>query len=170
MPQKLIVLPRVCYGSEMRHLPRIVPEGQTELMQLTARIVGAYISENRIPAPKLPEVIATVSASLNMLLRAGAQLEDAREKHVLEEGKAPAADRNKSVFDEYIICLECGQEFISLKRHISKAHGLSPDEYRKRWQLARKYPMSAPHYSARRTEIARSQGLGQIYWKKIVRE
>jgi predicted transcriptional regulator len=135
--------------AEVRTLPNI--DDRTAI-ELTADIVSAYVGNNPLPAAGLPDLIASVSASVRKLSGVAA-----KESPSL----TPAVNPKRSVFPDYIICLEDGKKFKSLKRHLSTDHGLTPDEYRAKWGLASDYPMVAPNYSATRSALAKSSGLGR---------
>jgi predicted transcriptional regulator len=124
-----------------------------ELIELTADVISAYVSNNPVPVAELPALIAQVHLSLSGLT--GAAAAPAAEAH------KPAVNPKRSVFDDHIICLEDGKKFKSLKRHLMTYHGLTPDEYRTKWNLASDYPMVAPGYSASRSALAKSMGLGR---------
>lgn len=121
-----------------------------DLLELTAEIVGAYVAKNPVPAGALPDLIATVNASLGQL---GAPAP--------EPTQEPAINPKRSVRDDYIICLEDGKKFKSLKRHLATSYNLTPEEYRAKWSLPSDYPMVAPGYSAARSELAKQMGLGR---------
>ncbi|ESY85455.1 MULTISPECIES: MucR family transcriptional regulator [unclassified Mesorhizobium] len=123
-----------------------------ELIELTADIVSAYVSNNPVPVASLPDLIASVNSSL---VRVGQPGEP--EKPTQE----PAVNPKRSVFPDYIICLEDGKKFKSLKRHLNVHYGLSPDAYREKWDLKANYPMVAPSYAATRSALAKSSGLGR---------
>ena len=122
------------------------------LIGLTADIVSAYVSKNAMPTSALPDLIESVNLSLS---RIGQPLE--------ETGPAlvPAVNPKRSVTPDYIVCLEDGKKFKSLKRHISTHYGLTPDAYRTKWKLPADYPMVAPSYTAVRSQLAKSIGLGR---------
>lgn len=120
--------------------------------ELTADIVSAYVSNNPLPVSGLPDLIASVRASVGRLSGAAAP-----ESVSLN----PAVNPKKSVFPDYIICLEDGKKFKSLKRHLNTTYGLSPDDYRAKWGLPSDYPMVAANYSATRSALAKSSGLGR---------
>ena len=124
-----------------------------ELIDLTADIVSAYVSNNSISAGELPGLIAEVYQALN---RTGSGVV-APEPEPLK----PAVNPKKSVFPDYIICLEDGKKFKSLKRHLRTHYDLSPEEYREKWGLPADYPMVAPNYAQARSELAKKMGLGQ---------
>jgi predicted transcriptional regulator len=122
-------------------------------IELTADVVAAYVKNNPVPVSALPDLIASVAASLNGLISGAAPAE-------IVEPQNPAVPIKKSVTPDYIISLEDGKQFKSLKRHLS-AHGMTPDEYRAKWKLPSDYPMVAPNYAAARSEIAKAIGLGR---------
>jgi predicted transcriptional regulator len=122
------------------------------LIELTAEIVSAYVGNNPVPVASLPDLIASVNSSLSKI---GQPAEPEK------PAQTPAVNPKRSVFPDYIICLEDGKKFKSLKRHLSVHYGLTPDEYREKWGLARDYPMVAPNYAAQRSALAKSSGLGR---------
>ena len=123
-------------------------------IDLTTSIVSAYVSHNSLRAADLPELIATVHSALH-------GLSTPIEAPAAAAPQAPAVPVKKSVTDDYIICLEDGKKFRSLKRHIGTVYNLSPEQYREKWGLPRDYPMVAPAYSAIRSRLAKDIGLGQ---------
>jgi len=125
---------------------------KSELVELTAEIVSAYVSNNNVVASDLPGLIGDIHAALS---RASNNM-PAPER---EEMK-PAVPVKKSVTPEYIICLEDGKKFKSLKRHLRTHYNLSPEEYRDKWGLPHDYPMVAPNYAAARSQLAKKMGLG----------
>ncbi|MGD9982175.1 MAG: MucR family transcriptional regulator [Hyphomonadaceae bacterium] len=128
-------------------------ENQRDLVRLTAEIAAAYISANPVQAQDLPGLIRTVhNALLEVAGAAPVQPENAQE---------PAISIKKSVTADYIICLEDGKKFKSLKRHLRTRYGMTPDEYRAKWGLAHDYPMVAPNYAKERSNLAKRMGLGQ---------
>ena len=126
---------------------------KNELVELTAEIVSAYVSNNTVVATDLPGVIHNVFDALS-------RASSASGAPVREELK-PAIPVKKSVTPEYIICLEDGKKFKSLKRHLRTQYGMTPDQYRAKWNLAADYPMVAPNYAAARSQLAKQMGLGQ---------
>ena len=123
-----------------------------ELAELTAKIVSAFVSKNSIPVAGLPELIASVHSSLSGL----------RQPLALPAAPlVPAVNPKKSIFPDYIISLEDGRKYKSMRRHLSASHGLTPDEYRAKWNLPADYPMVAPNYSATRSVLAKAAGLGR---------
>ncbi|PBB41824.1 transcriptional regulator [Mesorhizobium sp. WSM3866] len=122
----------------------------TELVELTADIVSAFVSNNSVPVAGLADLISSVHSSLSGL----------SQRSAVPEAQVPAVNPKKSVFPDYIVCLEDGKKFKSLKRHLA-LHGLTPDEYRARWGLKPDYPMVAPNYAAQRSELAKASGLGR---------
>jgi predicted transcriptional regulator len=122
-----------------------------ELAELTSEIVSAFVANNKLAASELPEIIATVHAALRGL----------GEKQLPEPEKlTPPVPIKKTVTADYLISLEDGRRYKSLKRHLS-GRGLTPASYREKWGLARDYPMVAPSYAKQRSELAKALGLGQ---------
>ncbi|WP_214473394.1 MucR family transcriptional regulator [Mesorhizobium sp. dw_380] len=122
-----------------------------ELMELTADIVAAFVQNNAVPVAGLPDLISSVNSALVSLVKSAA---------VEQPTQTPAVNPKKSVFPDHIISLEDGRKFKSMKRHLGLL-GMTPDEYRAKWGLARDYPMVAPSYAAQRSELAKSIGLGR---------
>ena len=125
------------------------------LMELTAEVVAAYVSNNSVPAGDLPSLIADVHSAL------GRMNAPAPEPAPVAEKQKPAVNPKRSVHDDYIICLEDGKKFKSLKRHLMTHYGLTPDQYREKWDLDANYPMVAPNYAEARSVLARKIGLGR---------
>lgn len=124
------------------------------LVELTTEIVSAYVSNNPVPAGELPAVIAQIHLSLSGL-RSGFSPQTA------SEPLKPAVPIKKSVTPDFIISLEDGKKFKSLKRHLSTSYGMTPAEYREKWGLPADYPMVAANYAASRSELAKKIGLGR---------
>ncbi|CAN7474802.1 MucR family transcriptional regulator [Mesorhizobium caraganae] len=134
-----------------------MPNGAREataggLLELTADIVGAYVQRNAVPVTGLADLIASVNSALVGIGQ------PAKEP---ESELIPAVNPKRSVFPDYIVCLEDGKKFKSLKRHLNVHYGLTPEDYRAKWGLARDYPMVAPNYAAQRSVLAKSIGLGR---------
>lgn len=130
-----------------------INEGSGKLVVITADIVASFVANNQVDVAGLPELIASVHASLQ-------RLGDGQPAAV-EEAPQPAVPPKRSVTPDYIICLENGKRFKSLKRHLRTAYNMSPEEYRARWGLPADYPMVAPNYAASRSALAKSMGLGR---------
>jgi len=126
-------------------------EGGT--VQLTAEIVAAFVTNNQITSEQLSGLIADVHKAL---IRAPTLAATPEQKPLV-----PAVPIKKSMTADYIVCLEDGQKFKSLKRHLGRQYNLTPDEYRKKWGLPRDYPMVAPNYAKARSELAKTMGLGR---------
>lgn len=124
---------------------------ETALITLTAEIVSAYVTKNRLPTAGLPDLIASISDSIRKLGDPAPEPEPA---------PVPAVNPKRSVHSDYIVCLEDGKKFKSMKRHLT-SHGLTPQQYRAKWGLPADYPMTAPNYSATRSAMAKDIGLGQ---------
>jgi len=128
-------------------------EAAQDFVAIAADIVSAYVANNSVASGELPSLIASVHGSL-------VKLSIGEIEPVVEEAK-PAVPIKKSVTPDYIICLEDGKKFKSLKRHLRTQYNLSPEDYRAKWGLPADYPMVAPNYAAARSSLAKSMGLGQ---------
>lgn len=128
-------------------------ESDDVIVELTADIVAAYVSNNVVQVSDLPGIIADVHHALR-------DTHGSPEPAVPERGE-PAVPVKRSVKDDEIICLECGLKLKSLKRHLMASHGLSPGQYREKWQLASDYPTVAPQYAEARSRLAKNMGLGR---------
>jgi predicted transcriptional regulator len=124
-----------------------------DLIDLSADIVSAYVSHNALSVTDLPKLIADVHNALR-------NLQSPTVAEPAEELK-PAVPVRKSVAPDFIVCLEDGKKFKSLKRHLRTHYNLSPEEYREKWGLPADYPMVAPNYSATRSRLAKDNGLGR---------
>jgi predicted transcriptional regulator len=125
------------------------------LSELTADIVVAFVANNALPIAELPALIQSAHAALAKLA-SGSVI-----SAPLEEKKEPAVSIRKSITPDYLFCLDDGKRFKSLRRHLATL-GLTPDEYRTKWNLPADYPMVAPNYAAQRSELAKRAGLGQL--------
>jgi predicted transcriptional regulator len=121
-------------------------------IELAADIVSAFVTNNSVPAAELPILIGTVHAALRNVGQPAPKPEEAK--------LTPAVSIRKSITPDYLISLEDGRQYKSLKRHLGKL-GLTPQAYREKWGLSPDYPMVAPNYAAQRSELAKSMGLGQ---------
>ncbi len=126
---------------------------KSELVDMTAGIVAAYVGNNVVGSNELPVLIQQVYGALQDATRA--------EPEERSEPLKPAVSPKKSVFPDYIVCLEDGKQFKSLKRHLRTHYNLSPEEYREKWGLPKDYPMVAPNYAEARSQLAKQMGLGQ---------
>lgn len=133
-------------------MPEETENSRIQLIEFTADIVSAYVSNNPLPPASLPDLIASVNSSLSKI--GGPAAHDT-------SVQSPAVNPKRSVFPDYIICLEDGKQFKSLKRHLHVHYGLTPDQYRAKWGLKPEYPMVAPNYAAQRSALAKSSGLGR---------
>lgn len=122
-------------------------------IDLTASIVSAYVSNNTTPASEIPALISQIHAAL-------VRVAVGRVETPLEPSK-PAVSVKKSVTAEYLVCLEDGKRFKSLKRHLRTQYNMTPEQYRDKWGLAPDYPMVAPNYAVARSQLAKKMGLGQ---------
>jgi predicted transcriptional regulator len=127
--------------------------GNSNFIELTAGIVSAYVSNNPVAAAEMPALINQVHSAL-MRVSSGS-------KDVSGEPLKPAVAVKKSITPDYIICLEDGKKFKSLKRHLRTQYNVTPEQYREKWGLPPDYPMVAPNYAAARSRLAKDMGLGQ---------
>ena len=124
-------------------------------VELAAEVVAAFISNNPLPRNELPDLIHAVCAAVQKL---GQETTSAPAE---VEIKAPAVPIRKSITPEFLICLEDGKKFKSMRRHLGQL-GLTPEAYRAKWNLPSDYPMVAPNYAAQRSAMAKNIGLGQL--------
>jgi predicted transcriptional regulator len=127
--------------------------GNSNFIELTAGIVSAFVSNNSVAAGDIPALINQVHAAL-LRVSSGA-------KDTPSEPLKPAVPVKKSITPEYLICLEDGKKFKSLKRHLRTQYNVTPEQYREKWGLPADYPMVAPNYAAARSKLAKDMGLGQ---------
>jgi predicted transcriptional regulator len=132
-----------------------------DLMPMLADIVSAQTSHTPMTGEELTSTIRLVYTALSGLSDKSAAPEPEGARGVSVSDKKPAVAINKSVFPDYIICLEDGRKLKTLKRHLMASYGMSPEQYRARWNLPGTYPLTAPSYTARRSEAARAFGLGR---------
>ncbi|WP_328850062.1 MucR family transcriptional regulator [Tritonibacter mobilis] len=123
------------------------------LIELTADVVAAYVSNNPVPASELSNLISDVHSALG-------RVSGTPEAPPAEKQK-PAVNPKRSVHEDYIICLEDGKKFKSLKRHLMTHYGMTPEQYREKWGLDPNYPMVAPSYAVARSKLAKQMGLGR---------
>lgn len=127
-------------------------EASGGILGLTAKIVSAHAKKNQIAAVALPALIQSVYQTLATLRMVEPSL----------AALTPAVPIRKSVFPDYIVCLEDGRKLKMLKRHLQSSYGMTPDEYRAKWGLPDDYPIVAPDYSSKRSEIGRTFGRGRL--------
>jgi predicted transcriptional regulator len=127
--------------------------GDGTYIQLTAHIVSAYVSNNTVPSGEIPGLISQVYSAL-MRVSGGQAVAPA-------EPLKPAVSVKRSITPEYLVCLEDGKKFKSLKRHLRTQYDMTPEKYREKWGLPSDYPMVAPNYAAARSQLAKQMGLGQ---------
>jgi predicted transcriptional regulator len=130
-------------------------ENDTSTIVMVSEIVSAYVSKNSLPPSELPHLIKTVHDALSSPEQGASSAPE------------PAVPIKKSIRPDYVICLEDGKKLKMLKRHLRTAYDMSPDEYRQKWGLASDYPMVAPKYAARRSELAKKIGLGRKPGQKV---
>ena len=128
-------------------------EDNAALLEMTADIVSAYVGNNSVDASELPQLIQNIHAALSQVSSGEIEPEP--------EPQEPAVPVRKSITPDYLICLEDGRKFKSLKRHLRTKYDISPEEYRAKWGLPKDYPMVAPNYAKARSELAKQMGLGQ---------
>jgi predicted transcriptional regulator len=127
--------------------------GSSHFIELTADIVSAYVSNNTVAAGDIPSLINQVHSALIQISSGGGEVSAGALK--------PAVPVKRSVTPDYIVCLEDGKKFKSLKRHLRTQYNMTPEQYRDKWNLAPDYPMVAPNYAAARSQLAKQMGLGQ---------
>ncbi len=125
---------------------------RNELLGYTVEIVSSYVSNNELPATELSKLIADTHMALSRVVLNHTPIE--------RDELKPAVSVKRSVTADYIVCLEDGKKFKSLKRHLRTHYNLSPEEYREKWGLPPDYPMVAPNYAAARSNLAKKMGLG----------
>ena len=128
-------------------------ETKNDLVEMAAEIVSAYVSANQVPPQDLPGLIRTIHTALSEVAGMVPAAQDLTQE--------PAVAIKKSVTPDFIICLEDGKKFKSLKRHLRTRYSMTPDEYRAKWGLPHDYPMVAPNYAKERSNLAKRMGLGQ---------
>ena len=128
-------------------------EDNAQLLEMTADIVSAYVGNNNVQVTEVPGLISSIHAALSQISTGVVEVEP--------EIKEPAVPIRKSITPDYLICLEDGRKFKSLKRHLRTKYNISPEEYRAKWNLAKDYPMVAPNYAKARSDLAKQMGLGQ---------
>ena len=126
---------------------------KSEVIEMTADIVSAYVGNNSVTAADLPGLIQSVHRALAGIA-SGSEAAEAAQKE-------PAVPIRRSITPDFLICLEDGRKFKSLKRHLRTKYNMSPEEYRAKWGLAKDYPMVAPNYAKARSDLAKQMGLGQ---------
>jgi predicted transcriptional regulator len=130
------------------------PAAKPALIELATQIVAAYVSRNQVEQSELPKLIADVHRALEK-----AATEPRPSSTAAPEAK-PAVNVRKSITPDYLICLEDGKKFKSLKRHLRTHFNLTPEQYREKWGLPADYPMVAPNYATSRSKLAKNMGLG----------
>ena len=136
-------------------------DSNAAVMELTAEVVAAFVGNNSVPANELPALIASVHSALQNVGQPAAATP-------VEVELKPAVSIRKSVTPDFIICLEDGLKFKSLKRHLRTKYDLTPDAYRAKWGLPNDYPMVAPSYAEARSNLAKQMGLGQQRKKPVI--
>ena len=128
---------------------------KSSLAKMTAEMVSAYLSNHNLPAQDVPELIRSVhNAVASISIGGGSSVAGS-------STPKPAVPVKRSVTDAHIVCLEDGLKFKSLKRHLRSAYGMTPEQYRAKWELPHDYPMVAPNYAAHRSQLAKQIGLGR---------
>tara|TARA_R110002073_G_scaffold18337_4_gene68053 strand:+ start:3152 stop:3574 length:423 start_codon:yes stop_codon:yes gene_type:complete len=125
---------------------------QEELLRMTTDVVASYLSHNSMPADNVPDLIRSVHTAMKEV--SGVELKQ-------ETKSKPAVPVAKSISDDYIVCLEDGKKLKMLKRYLRSQYNMSPDDYRRKWNLPSDYPMVAPAYSRKRSQFAKDIGLGR---------
>ena len=128
-------------------------DNKTSLIELAAQIVAAYVGRNAVEQAELPKLITEVHKALEQVAGPAARRDDSSEPK-------PAVNIKKSITPDYLVCLEDGKKFKSLKRHLRTHFNLTPEQYREKWNLPADYPMVAPNYANSRSKLAKNMGLG----------
>ena len=128
-------------------------DDKSEVIEMTADIVSAYVGNNSVSANDLPSLIQSVHRALSGVSGGVETVEVAP--------KEPAVPVKRSITPDYLVCLEDGRKFKSLKRHLRTKYNMSPEDYRAKWGLPKDYPMVAPNYAKARSDLAKQMGLGQ---------
>ena len=129
-------------------------DNKNKLVELAAQIVAAYVANNPVPQAELPKLIGETYRALGLAMGGEVPKEELAEPR-------PAINVKKSITADFLICLEDGKKFKSLKRHLRSHYNLSPEQYREKWNLPADYPMVAPKYAEARSTLAKRMGLGQ---------
>jgi predicted transcriptional regulator len=127
--------------------------GEGSYIELTAQIVSAYVGNNSVPSADIAGLIGQVHAALKRVSGGQASM--------LAEPAKPAVSVKRSINSDFLVCLEDGKKFKSLKRHLRTQYNMTPEQYREKWGLPADYPMVAPNYAAARSQLAKQMGLGQ---------
>jgi predicted transcriptional regulator len=144
---------QIAAGSTLEKAMANSNSASSNKISLSADIVAAYVTHNSVPPGGLPALIESVHSALTRLGAVEAVPEP--------EALVPAVPIRKSITPGFLICLDDGKKFKSLKRHLA-SHGMTPDQYRAKWNLPKDYPVTAPDYAAKRSALAKSIGLGQL--------
>jgi predicted transcriptional regulator len=128
-------------------------DDKSEIIEMTADIVSAYVGNNSVSAADLPSLIQSVHRALSGVTAAPEPVE--------APPKEPAVPVKRSITPDHLVCLEDGRKFKSLKRHLRTKYNMSPEDYRAKWGLPKDYPMVAPNYAKARSDLAKQMGLGQ---------
>lgn len=126
---------------------------ERSLLELTAQIVAAYIGNNSVPSGEIANLIGQVHTALTRVVGVPAAAP--------ADAAKPAVPVRRSIASDYIVCLEDGKKFKSLRRHLRTQYDMTPEQYREKWGLPPDYPMVAPNYAAARSQLAKQMGLGQ---------
>jgi len=127
------------------------PGAREAILSLAVQIVSAHVQHNKMQSEELPAFIQQIFRTLQSV----------GTEPTAQDKPAPAVPVKKSVFDDHVICLDCGKKLKMLKRHLMTDHNMTPEQYRERWTLGREYPMVAPDYASKRSALAKKIGLGR---------
>ena len=129
-------------------------ESKSKNLELAAQIVAAYVGNNSVPQADIPRLISDIYKSLE-------GISTGEQPKALAVEPKPAINARKSITPDFLVCLEDGKKFKSLKRHLRSHYNLSPEQYREKWGLPADYPMVAPNYAMARSSLAKRMGLGK---------
>ncbi len=150
----LLLLPTISGEPRIQtpgNIPMTDKPSPADVLELTKEVVAAHVGNNRVPLADLPQLINDVYRTLSSI---GGEANE-------PERPRPAVSPKRSVYPDYLVCLEDGKKLKMLKRHLKTAYNMTPEEYRERWNLPPDYPMVAPNYAQHRSELARQIGLGR---------
>jgi predicted transcriptional regulator len=149
----MLFLKKRRHNSFRQGLDKVHMDDKSEIIGMTADIVSAYVGNNTVASSDLPSLIQSIHRALTGVAGGAEPVEAAP--------REPAVPVKRSITPDFLVCLEDGRKFKSLKRHLRTKYNMSPEDYRAKWGLAKDYPMVAPNYAKARSDLAKQMGLGQ---------